>query len=424
MTDRDRAFDEWIDRARNVRIRDELGRRGLWTRRMEGDSGVPCPGCGGRDRFAVNARKNVFFCRKSGEGGDAIALVQHIDGVSFLSACEILNGEPPPGRASSETAEERKRRETEAIARARREDQRRLKQADDERVYRERERLRAKEIWDACVPLSGTQAEAYLAWRGLEAPAGARLRCGMEARLFNDARPPVLVYTGPALTAAIEGPDGRFAGVQQIFVDLAQPKGKLILVDANTGKVLPAKKTRGSVKGGFVKLNRVQSCASASSENSATFPADVVTRIIMGEGIETTLAVFCALAASASPLLAGTEFRAAVSLGNMAGKATGQIRHPTATKRDCRNRLRPVFVPDDVPKPDDDTPLMPIPESCRELVLLGDGDSDPFTTRLAMTRAVKRYQAGYPDLTIKLAWPRDGQDFNDQWREQREGVAA
>ena len=44
MTARDAAFDEWIERARQVTCRAELERRGLWTRKMLGDAGNPCPG--------------------------------------------------------------------------------------------------------------------------------------------------------------------------------------------------------------------------------------------------------------------------------------------------------------------------------------------------------------------------------------------
>ena len=52
-----------------------------------------CPVCGGKDRFAVNPTKKggVFFCRGFG-GGDVIAMVQHVCGVTFLPACEIING--------------------------------------------------------------------------------------------------------------------------------------------------------------------------------------------------------------------------------------------------------------------------------------------------------------------------------------------
>jgi Protein of unknown function (DUF2786)/Zinc-binding domain of primase-helicase len=54
-----------VERARAIRIEDELARRGLpfWTKPRHNNLGQPCPMCGGRDRFSVNIRKQVFFCR-------------------------------------------------------------------------------------------------------------------------------------------------------------------------------------------------------------------------------------------------------------------------------------------------------------------------------------------------------------------------
>ena len=42
------------------------------------------------------------------------------------------------------------------------------------------------------------------------------------------------------------GPDGKFSGVHQTFLDLATPKGKAAIFDPKTGEALDAKKTRGS----------------------------------------------------------------------------------------------------------------------------------------------------------------------------------
>jgi hypothetical protein len=69
----------------------------------------PCPVCGGEDRFSINIRKQVFNCRGCGKGGDVIALVQHLDGVEFLAACETLTGEQRPkpnGKRRAATAHE------------------------------------------------------------------------------------------------------------------------------------------------------------------------------------------------------------------------------------------------------------------------------------------------------------------------------
>jgi hypothetical protein len=62
-----------IERARSVRIEDEIARRGI-TLKPEGAERIgPCPVCGGRNRFSINIRKQVFNCRGA-VGGDVIDL--------------------------------------------------------------------------------------------------------------------------------------------------------------------------------------------------------------------------------------------------------------------------------------------------------------------------------------------------------------
>jgi phage/plasmid primase-like uncharacterized protein len=91
----DRAFDHMIGQARTVRLEDELARRGIKLRGRGVDRCGPCPSCGGVDRFSINLRKQVFNCRGHG-GGDAIAMVQHLDGSSFKDAIATLTGERLP----------------------------------------------------------------------------------------------------------------------------------------------------------------------------------------------------------------------------------------------------------------------------------------------------------------------------------------
>jgi hypothetical protein len=52
---------------------------------------MPC--LRGHDRFAVHLKKQLFNCRGCGaHGGDAIALVQFLDGQSFKEAVEKISG--------------------------------------------------------------------------------------------------------------------------------------------------------------------------------------------------------------------------------------------------------------------------------------------------------------------------------------------
>ncbi|HZZ22291.1 MAG TPA: CHC2 zinc finger domain-containing protein [Roseiarcus sp.] len=84
-----------IERASAVRIEDEVERRGI---KLVGriDRSGPCPLCGGKDRFSINTRKQVFRCRGCVARGNVIALVRFLDGCSFLEALEYLTGERAP----------------------------------------------------------------------------------------------------------------------------------------------------------------------------------------------------------------------------------------------------------------------------------------------------------------------------------------
>jgi hypothetical protein len=107
-----RIRENWIAKARAVRIEDELARRDLLkTLTRHGAELIgPCPKCDGTDRFGVNLKKQMWNCRQcGGKGGDAIALAMHLDGSDFLLACETVTGEPPPkanGKAGSITVKE------------------------------------------------------------------------------------------------------------------------------------------------------------------------------------------------------------------------------------------------------------------------------------------------------------------------------
>jgi hypothetical protein len=89
----------WIDKARAMRIEDEIARRGIILRGKNERCG-PCPVCGGEDRFSINIAKQVFNCRGCDVGGDVIALVQHLDGGEFNDAVATLAGPKPNGNGT------------------------------------------------------------------------------------------------------------------------------------------------------------------------------------------------------------------------------------------------------------------------------------------------------------------------------------
>jgi putative DNA primase/helicase len=52
---------------------------------------VPCPCCGGRDRFRFSDKDvGRWFCRGCNEGGDGVALVMRIKGVDFKGAAQAI----------------------------------------------------------------------------------------------------------------------------------------------------------------------------------------------------------------------------------------------------------------------------------------------------------------------------------------------
>lgn len=391
------AFDAWIEEARAVDLVGYARALSPGLRRQGSEWVGPCPACGGRDRFSVHPGKGVFHCRAAGRGGDVIALAQYVEGAEFLAAVEILTGRPAPGRDAAETPEDRARRQVAQEAR-----QRALAEAalaDRVRAdgFRFAEIQRAHKFWDAAKVLSPhCAAAAYLRARGeLEAPRGAHLRYSPRHPYFQPAhggRPGRVIHAGPALLAGMTGPEGRFVGVHQTWLDPTRADGKAVVADPDTGEVLPAKKVRGSVMGARIELVR--------------HPEPRV--LILGEGIETCLSVWTALRRQGAPLAAQAAVWSAVSLGNLAGRSKERVRHPTRV--DARGR--PAFVPGG--EPDLASACLAVPETVELLILLGDGDSDAFDTGRALARAQARHAR--PGRHVGIAWAEPGRDFNDMLR--------
>lgn len=390
----DADFALWVDAARAVPVADVIAGRGIPLAGGGRDEMVgPCPVCGGTDRFSINTRKNVFFCRGSGRGGDAIALTEYLDGADFLAACETLTGAAPPrGEGTRLSPEQLAAREAERRARE-------AARARDDNAYREAERRRLFErFWRPASPIEGTAAAAYLALRGIagKIPGPALRFYGQMPYAHGkgvDGAARVL-HRGPALLAAITDDAGTFRGLHVTWIDLDAPKGKARVIDPDTGEVLPAKKVRGSLAG-----NRIMLVPAWLGDARAVYA---------GEGIETVLSVWSALRATGADLDAAC-FISGISLGNLAGPAMESVPHPTELVTDKAGHQRRQKVPGPVPDPG--RPAMPIPATCEHLVLLADGDSEPFATACAMARAEARFAA--PHRHVRTAWAPAGADFND-----------
>lgn len=377
----DPEFRQWVEAARAYPIGELAEARGLRLRGRHEKSG-PCPDCGGDDRFNLNTRKGVWFCRGcSPNGGDVIALVRLIDHCDFLRACEILTGLAPPGGGGHGLSPvELAQLEIERQAK-------RAKQVEDEEKYRGRERERCVRWWHKAQKAKGSPVEDYLALRRLTLPRGAHLRYRPKAELWASGKMgAALIHTGPAMVAAILRPDGKFGGLHTTWIDLNSPDGKAHVPDPKTGVFEPAKKVRGSARGGRIELVR---------------HAEPRT-LVIGEGIETTLSVRDDFA-EAGRDLSGWAFWAGISLDNLGGPAEAAIPHPTLRTLNNRPQRLPGPVPADIG--------IPIPDSVEEIVLLGDSDSDPFRVAVTLERAARRWAK--PGRVIFPVFPPEGSDFND-----------
>jgi putative DNA primase/helicase len=238
--------------ARDVRIEDEIARRGI---RLRGkiDRCGPCPVCAGTDRFSINVRKQVFNCRGCNKGGDVIAMVEHLDGCSFAEAVRILAGIDPDRPAPK--PDPVKVAEAQAKAEA---------QARDEIADARRRMMRAGSIWQQAGPIEETLAEHYLrVVRKLDVPEGVSGR----VLRFHPACP-FGTATYPCLVALVRSIISDKP--QAIHRTALNPDGTALKIDGKT-----ARKALAPIGGGAIKL---------------TDNAEVATSLTVGEGLETVLA--------------------------------------------------------------------------------------------------------------------------------------
>ena len=347
-----------------------------------------CPSCGGDPRRAGRFEvKDLtrWVCAVCQDGGDVIRLVERSQGVDFRRAVEWLGGaaEVDPevaARAAGEIAARRAREDAVAAQK------------------REAERVRLYGLWRRAAPIARTPAIGYLAGRGIAVP-GLQLRVVHAMPYFHGTAPregrdgqvrpaPRVLHDGPAMLAAVIRPDGRFGGLHITWLHPDFDGRKAAIADPDTGEILPAKKMRGSVKAGRIELLPARAGG---------------TRLVMGEGIETTASAIMAEAGTAG--FASTSYWAAGSLGNLGGPSAGTVQHPVLKHRNG-HRLR---VPG--PAPDFAEPAVPVPDAVTELILLGDGDSDGWTTHRALDRGALRHARH--GRVVRKAMAPDGGDIND-----------
>jgi len=245
----ERLWDDLVERAKTVRIEDELARRHhtKLTGRGPWRAG-PCPVCGGDDRFVINVRKQIWFCRKTCDrGGDIIELVRHLDGLDFKSAIELLAGDSisRPIRHAPPIDDD-----------------------DGDAKQAHRNFQRAMELWKDAVDPRGTIIEKYLNWRELELPddvAGTVIRYHPDCPFFKEKHPAMV-----AVVRDIES-DVKVA-IQRTAIT---PDARPVKRKDKDGREKTFRLSLGSTGGGAIKLD----------------PDEHVERgLVIGEGVETCLA--------------------------------------------------------------------------------------------------------------------------------------
>lgn len=371
------------------------------------DAGMPCPCCGGRDRFAVSMAKNVWICRPGAGGRNGLGLVGHVLGFDLhrrdqlLEACAIILGEPVPEGGDRESAAGRADREARLRALQDQADAETARTGRDRNAFREREVRKARGIYfgAAVAPDSGDgPLREYLRLRtGFVMPVAAFENIRFSARRTywhgqDERGNPVSHHVGFAMIAPFVDLAGTVTGCHETWIDLSQgPKYRPDLGLDENGNPLPTKKMRGTKKGSIIPV---------LGELGAQ-------RWVGGEGIETVAAF-----AGFDAFREDTFYFATGDLGNLAGPADPEsaFSHPTLTMTDARGRIRPVRVAGTRPRGGQSlSDAYQVPAHVVDLIHLADGDSDPVATAAAMTRAAARLARS--GLSIETLWPPAGCDF-------------
>lgn len=228
----------WVGRARDADLLEQAARCGAVLKRAGREHTGPCPWCGGKDRFSINPVKSKWHCRGHGGGGDAIGMVMHIAGLSFIEAVQDITGEPPPSGSlkplSDAEKAERKRQRQESEARQQ-------ERKAQEQAYQADTREAAQAIWDASQPLLNTAGCAFLAKRHFD----VEMICDV-ARYH-----PALRHSSgiclPAIVCRVDDVMGELIGIWREFVT----------ADGEKARIDPQKAALGPVGGGAVRIGGI-----------------------------------------------------------------------------------------------------------------------------------------------------------------------
>lgn len=341
--------------------------------------------------FSVTPSKGLFFCHGCGAKGDIFSFRMMMKSISFPEALRELAIE-----AGMDVPDDPRDNRPRPSPKPRQRDDRELERRRAETQAAEQRRFdMARDIWRTALPIAGTIGETYLREaRGLDlsaiggAPATLRFAPSIQAGRINGKQ------DLPAMVAAVQDGAGTFIGIHRTFLK-ADGSGK---ADVEKPKLM-----LGNAYGGACRLGKLTKGALAISE-----------------GIETGLSVQIAMAKANRPITVW----AALSLINLAGGGDREAQkrapfHPTKKRLDPRTGESKgrVRVPTD--KPDMTRPGIILPPGAREIVILGDADSDPYFTTAFVERATRRFQND--DRQVTVVWPPRGMDFNDMVKPAPDG---
>lgn len=350
-----------------------------------GDWWRPCPFHGERSpSFHVvepHGLGGFFKCFGCEAKGSVIDFVAMRDGVDAREAIKRLAD--GAGLARDEDSARAARRQAEL-------DERRVRTEAEEAVEAARRHRRAVEWWRAATP-HAPQLRDYLAARGVDVDALAKfwpLGVPPTLRFLPDHPHYVgreVAHRGPAMLGAI-GRD-RIMGCHQTWIT---PEGRATFASgSHAGQKVPKKwfGRTGRLYGQPVILTR---------------PAE---RLVVGEGIETTLAALGALARAGR---GGWSAEAALSLGALAG--------PQAEPGRGISKSTGKTLPSDRPDLKADRPGWLPPSAAVLVVVLAEGsERDPEAAERHGRRAIRKI--GAAGFNAVLAMPGDGwadpRDFAD-----------
>lgn len=380
----------WFDEAAQADVV-EVAQRvfQIALKRAGRDMHASCPVCGGKDgnEFILtpgNATNKRFLCRKSGVGGDAIRMVRHVSECSRIEAAESILGRPMPKSGKMSEPRPIDHEAERARAEAMKED-RASAQRKDART-RSFKAMMSRERWEIAKPIHGTLAHKYLQARGCEPLKGMfdHLRFIQDYPFCNgkdEHGDPIEIGRWPVMLAAYRALDGSIIGLHQTYLERGEPRKAIVKVE-HEGRMVALNPKRMFGTKGLIHLGEIGKS------------------IVVAEGIETVIGWCRGPWASSDfvPVVAG-------DIGNMAGAATGSIKHPV---------LKGSTIPNGIPREDAPGMLACIPPQVDEAILLGDADEHPQNVIAHLLMAARRMKMRGITPLIHMS-PRLPNEMKSDW---------